>query len=248
MFKKSMGSVVAALAATVLVSACGGGGGSSGGGGVIYDPGYQAWYDVYGFRCGTGGPSPGCNFYANGFKIGDIEDPYFDSFYALEYARYFYTDSYGFSSTYEGFAWLSPNGILYDYYGDALNDDSGTGRDLAGDVAQLEQNIVRTAADHLAEKYDLEPKVAMEIATVTHDYNQIGKSRARTEADFADFSQRLYGQDLNEIKAALGESMKGNKAPVNGMVQELATTWSTSPENVKTIIKNWYGKEAGQLL
>lgn len=244
MFKKSMSAVMAALAVAVLVSACGGG--SSSGGGGYYDPGYQSWYDVYGNRCGST-PGPGCNFYANGYKIADVEDPYFSSYYALDYATWYYTDSYGRSQRYEGWAWLSNNGILYDYYGAALNEDASEGRDHAAKVAQSELNAVQTAANVFAEKYKLEPQVALSVAKIVKDYAELGKSRARTEADIADFSQRLYGQDLNKIKGALAESMKGNRAPMENAIQETATNWKTTPETMKAILKVWH-KDAGQLL
>src|SRR5579885_3429862 len=52
----------------------GGGGGYGGGGGGPY---YSAWYDVYGNYCGNTTPMPGCNFYSDGTKIQDYQDPYY---------------------------------------------------------------------------------------------------------------------------------------------------------------------------
>ena len=241
MFKKSLSAVMAALAATVLVTACGGGGS------ITFDPGYQSWYDVYGNRCGYS-PGPGCNFYANGYKIADVEDPYFSSYYSLSYGTYNYTNSYGYFSSYTGWAWQSPNGIIYDYYGTALNATQSESRDLAAGVAQQELNVVQSAGEMFAAKYQLDAEVGLKVAKIVHDYAELGKSRARTEADIADFSKRLYGQDLNKVKGALAEAMKGNKAALNQAVDEAAGNWKTTPETMKEILKTWYGKEAGQLL
>ncbi len=246
MFKKSLSAVMTALAAAVLVSACGGGGGGGVGGGFI-DPGYQAWYDVYGYRCGST-PGPGCNFYANGFKIVDTEDPYFDRYYALSFGTINYIDSYGDYETHIGWYWRSPSGIYYDFYGDALNDDSGSSRDFAGEVAEQEQNVVKSAGEFFAAKYALDTATGIRVAKILHDYAELGKARARTEADIADFSKRLYGQDLNKVKGALAEAMKGDKSQINAVVQEAATNWSTTPETMKEILKVWYGKEAGLVL
>ncbi len=245
MFKKSLSAVFAALVAVVLVSGCGGGGGGGSTGG--YDPGYQSWYDVYGNRCGTQ-PGPGCNFYANGYKIVDTEDPYFSNYYALDYANWSYVDSYGRSSRYEGWAFLSPNGILYDYYGDALNDDTAKGRDHGADVAQQEINIVKTAGEFFAAKYQLDAAVGIKVAKIVHDYAMLGKSRARTTADFADFSQRLYGQDLNKVQKVLLEAKAGRRAGLESVIQEAAANWSTTPETMKEILKVWYGKQAQEIL
>lgn len=247
MFKRSVGAVLSALAAAVLVSACGGGGGG-GGGGYYPDPGYQAWYDVYGYRCGSGSPSPGCNFYANGLKIIDIEDPYFTSFYALEYDTWYYIDSYGRSSVYVGWGWQSPNGIIYDDWGDALNDETGAGRDFAADVANQEQNIVKSAGEHFAAKYQLDAKVGLKIAKVLHDWATLGKDRARTEADIADFTTRLYGVDFNKVKGAMAEAMAGKEGAMDAVVDEAAANWMTSPETVKDVLRQWYGKQADQIL
>lgn len=245
MFNKSMTSVMAALSAAVLVSACGGGGG--GGGGGTPDPGYGAWYDVYGYKCGYS-PSPGCNFYKNGLKIIDTEDPYFSSYYALEYDTWYYLDSYGRASTYTGWAWQSNNGIIYDDWGDALNDADGKGRDFAADVAQQEKNVVKSAGEFFAAKYQLDAETGMKVARILNDYATIGKQRARTEKDIADFTQRLYGVDFNKVKGALTEAMKGDKGPMDALVDEAATNWSTSPETMKEILKTWYGNQADGLL
>lgn len=239
MFQKFLSAMFAALAVAVLVTACGGGGG--------YDPGYSSWYDVFGNRCDSR-PGPGCNFYANGYKITDVKDPYFNDYYALQNAKWKYTNSNGVTSYYTGWAWLSPSGILYDYYGSALNNKSGEGRDFGAETAEQESNAVTTAGEAFAAKYQLEKSVGIQVAKVMKDYADLGKTRARTEADIADFSQRLYGQDLNKIKGALAEAMKGNKDQAQEMLNETAAKWKTTPERMKSVIKGFYGKEAGQLL
>ncbi len=240
MFKKSVktaSAAVAALVAAVLVSGCGGGGS------ISIDYGYGAWYDVYGNQCGYS-PGPGCNFYANGLKIIDIEDPYYSP-YNLGYdALWQYVDSYGFTQYYSGWAWLSPSGILYDAYGNALNETDSQGRDFAGDVATKEKNVIASAGDYFAKKYALDAATGLRVAKVLNDWATIGKDRARTEADIADFTKRLYGVDFNKVKGALAEAMKGNNGAMDGVVNEAATSWGTSPETMKEILKSWYGKQA----
>ncbi|HRK07089.1 MAG TPA: hypothetical protein PLZ57_04920 [Pseudobdellovibrionaceae bacterium] len=238
-------AAIATMGTLSLMTACGGGGGG-GGGGPVVDPGYGAWYDVYGRRCGYS-PSPGCNFYANGMKIIDIEDPYFRGTYYLEFDSWHYLDSYGFPSTYIGWAWQSPNGIIYDDFGDALNETDGQGRDFAADVAELEQNAVKTAGEFFAAKYQLDAATGMKVARALNDWATIGKDRARTERDIADFTQRLYGVDFNKVKGALAEAMKGERGEMEALVDQAATNWSTTPETMKEILKTWYGQQADVL-
>lgn len=245
--KKGVLSFAALGLLTTGIAGCGGGG--SGGGGyysggvVIFDPGYKAWYDVYGNACSTSAPRPGCNFYANGLKIIDIEDPYFYSGFYLSYDNFYFYDSYGFPSLYRGWAWESPNGIIYDDWGDALNNQDGKGRDFEADVAKAEKNVVMKAAQHFQAKYELTADTSMKVARILHDWAKIGKDRARTEKDIADFTQRLYGIDLNQVKNALAEVQKGEKKAFENLVDETATNWGTTPETMKEILKTWYGDQ-----
>lgn len=239
-FKKTckLGALALSLAATAALTACGGGGG---------DPYYQTWYDVYGFACGSGAPSPGCNFYANGYKIIDIEDPYYSSQYFLEYGAWYYYDSYGYSSVYWGWAWQSPTGIIYDDWGNALNDNDGKGRDYAADVAEQEKNVIRSAGEFFAAKYGLSAEQGLKVARIMNDYATIGKDRARTEADIAAVTERLYGVDFNKVKNALAEAQKGENSAIEGLIDEAATNWATTPETMKEILKNWYGNQLERL-
>ncbi len=86
------------------------------------DPYRHAWYDVYGNQCSTNGfPTAGCNFYSDGSKITRSSDPY-SSNLTLHFDYWTYTDSYGYRRDFQGYAWLSSTGILYDQYGNALNE------------------------------------------------------------------------------------------------------------------------------
>jgi hypothetical protein len=239
--KGKFGIAALVLSISALLSGCGGGGSSS------YDPYYTAWYDVYGYVCGHGAPSPGCNFYSNGLKIIDIEDPYFRNNYYLQADNWFYYDSYGVLRNYVGWAWKSPNGILYNDFGTALNNTDGQGRDFSADVAQQEQNVVKSAGEFFAAKYGLDNDTALKAARVLKDWAYLGKDRARTEQDIADFTQRLYGLDFNKVKGALAEAQKGNKAGLQELVNETATNWSSTPETVTAILKTWYGSQMNQL-
>lgn len=236
----ALGSLI--LASSALVG-CGGGGSVE----VVYDSGYNSWYDVYGYYCGSGSPTPGCNYYADGLKVIDIEDPYFDYNYMLHYGTYTYYNTFGFLRQYTGWAWQSPDGVLYDDYGNALNNTASKGRDIVADVARNEKNIIKTVGEKFAAKYNLSTETGVKVARVLNDWAKIGKSRARTEADLADFSKKLYGVDFNKVKGALLEAQKGNKAVLESVISEAATNWATTPETMKEIMKSWYGQQAAQL-
>lgn len=206
-----------------------------------HDHYYHGWYDVYGDHCGSLGP--GCNYYSNGLKIIDVEDPYFYGDYYLEYGTWFYYDSYGHFDVYVGWAWESPTGIIYDDWGNALNEEQNSGKDIVGDVAVIEKSVIKSAGQSFAARYQLNEEVGIQVARVLNDWATLGKTRARTAADTADFAQRLYGIEVNEIKVALEEAKAGNLSPMEATVEKAAKNWNTTPETFKEIQKSWFGNQ-----
>lgn len=228
---------LAAVGLALGLSACGGGGGGSVG--VIIDPGYTAWYDVYGRYCGSQ-PGPGCNFYSNGYKIIDTEDPFFFGSYRLDLRTWIYTDSFGTTRSWVGWGWLSPSGILYNDWGDALNNTDSDGRDFAGDVAQRQDDMVQTAADALKERYQLEASVALNIAHTLNDYALIGRDRARTQEDLAVVARRLSNGaiGMGEVEAAVEDLMLGKTDKRDALYEQVGQVWNATPEMVREMLRN----------
>jgi hypothetical protein len=251
---KSMNRSLLALSALALalgLSACGGGS-SSGSAVVIVTPVVlQAWFDVYGVHCADGAPHAGCNFYSNGTKIRDYQDPnYYNSAYNgghyLEYANWGYTDSYGFHQYYNGYAWLSNTGILYSDTGVALNETQGEqGRDLFGDVASQESSVISAAAGTLQE-YGMAEDKALDFATTLNDFATLPKTRARTLADVDATMQRMYGVDLNTGKGALEKAMQGDTSGVMALNDVVANHLGMSAEASSKMLRKFYAKQIAQ--
>ncbi len=235
--------VVSAMAIVAgALTACGGGGG---GGGRYGDPFYHAWYDVYGNRCNTGYPKPGCNFYLDGDKITSNEDPYYTSSVRPSWGSYSYVDSYGFNRTYTGWAWWSPDNILYDDLGHALNQDGeDSSLDAVAQAGSQEEEVLTTVGKDFASKYALSEDAGLSIARTLKDWATLSKKRARTTADIADFTKRLYGVDMTAAVAALAEAQAAQSTvALEGLNTKIATYWNTSPETSRVILKNWYSRE-----
>lgn len=228
--------VLVASAMTTMIG-CGGGGGDT----VVVDPYYAGWYNVYGARCGSLGP--GCNFYANGLKIIDVEDPYVNTDYYLEFDAWGYYDSYGVYSIYTGWAWISPSGVLYDSYGNALNEKNSEGRDHVGDVIETQEKVIAGAAADLSEKYELSLETGMHVARTLGDWAVIGQDRARTQNDVAAVTMKLYGIDVSEVKTALAKAAEGDLAALDQAADKAASNWGTTPETFKEIQKTWFAKQ-----
>lgn len=240
-----------ALIAGALQACSGGavitvGGGTSGGGTV--DPYYHAWYDVYGNYCTNGYPTSGCNFYADGTKITANGDPYAASM-TLYYDYWTYTDSYGYRRNYTGYAWLSTTGILYDNYGNALNeiDSDSASADVIADASSQEVQAQTAAGKIFAQKYALAEDKGIMISKTLQDWATIGKNRARTTDDIADFSKRLYGVDPAKATGAFQKALlTQSQAPLEDLNVDVAAYWGTSPEGSKKILKDWYKSEVAQ--
>lgn len=250
-------TISAVVITTISLTACettvysGGGGYSTGGGsGGYVDPYKKAWYDVYGTRCiNNGYPMAGCNFYANGSKITSNSDPYHSSM-TLYYDYWSFTDSYGYYRTYTGYAWLSSTGILYDDYGNALNEqdsDAAQSADVIALAAKKEKEATNMVGKTFAQKYALAENTGVSIAKTLQDWAVLGRDRARTEDDVADISTRLYGVKLSKAKAALIEASKGNNGALDDVNVDVAAHWGTSPETSKEILTKWYKDELNQL-
>lgn len=227
------------------------GGYSSGGyNGGYSDPYRRAWYDVYGTRCISNGyPMSGCNFYADGSKIQASADPYYSSM-SLYFDYWSYTDSYGYYRTYNGYAWLSSTGILYDQYGNALNEmdsESEVSTDVIAAAANQEKNITRQVGLQFAQKYALAESAGVNIAKTLQDWAVLGRDRARTEADVALTSKKLYGVSLDQAKNAIVEAAKGNQSGLQELNIDVAAHWGTSPETSKEILTSWYKAELAEL-
>ncbi len=192
----------------------------------------------------------GCNFYQSGSKIQAHQDPFYYN-QALYFDYWGYTDSYGIPRTYLGFAWLSSTGILYDEYGNALNEleDGPAPTDIIAEAAKTERKTIQHVGQALATKYSsagnvLSADQGVKIAKTLNFWAKIGKDRARTDADIALMSERLYGIKADRAKSALTAALaERSLKPLEELNVDVASHWATTPEVSQRILKSWYKQE-----
>lgn len=207
---------------------------------VVDDP-YYGWYDDYGFECGN--LRPGCNYWFPtgnwSDKIAIDEDPYYDSLY---YGDFEYYSSYYYSGVYFNDVWVSRTGIIYDdYSGDALNKagDFASGRDVVTDVAVAEEKALESAGSYYARKFGLSDDQGLKVAKTLNDFATL---QSRSEQDIADFTQRLYGVNFNTLKPALDSAAMGDNTKLEGVIDQAASNFGTSPEAMRGVIKSLHNK------
>lgn len=223
---------------------CGGGGG-----GTIA----EVWYNVFGANCG-GTPKPGCNFYVNGDKIkldyyGYYEQVWnpatekYDDVWTLPALTYYSNYNVAGFGNYTGWGYLAPSGIFFTDFGTALNSKEKRGRDVITNAAAAEKMAIQKAASSLQARYGLSKDSSTNIAVTLNEWAVIGKTRKRTEADVAAFTKRLTGLKIEELNAALNAAKKGDTATADQAISRAAAHWSTSPDTMKAIVKDWFQKQ-----
>lgn len=206
-----------------------------------------AWYNVYGGYCGSGQPSPGCNYFSDGYKIVAGEDPYYSSS-TLSFGTWNYYDTYGNPASFYGWAWQSPTGIIYNQYGTALNETGDSeGRDLIANAADLERKTIEGAGKKFAKDYALNEATGIRIAETLNSWATLGKSRSRSEQDVADYSKRLYGIGVDQAKSAIDRARKGDQQGLEDAAEDISQSWDTKASNVRRILKDWYKDQLSEV-
>ncbi|MGE3973812.1 MAG: hypothetical protein AB7F59_04720 [Bdellovibrionales bacterium] len=147
---------------------------------------------------------------------------------------------------------LSPSGVKYAYDGSALNAaqavGSTNGKDVMGTVAEQRADQVKGISEVLQAKFSLDADVSEQAAASLVDWSEIGSKRARTHADMAAFSKRVYGIELGRIEdvALLARDGKTELAlkEMDSLVGEAAQNWRTSPETMREVLNFFYGNLA----
>jgi len=125
----------------------------------------------------------------------------------------------------------------------AASTEDGESRDLIGEMALHEEHQIVAAGKKFADRYALSADTGIQIARTLDQWAALGKKRARTEADVADFSRRLYGVSVDKAQTALSKAKAGDKSALLETTEDVATHWGTTPETARTILKSWYKNE-----
>ncbi|MGE3973811.1 MAG: hypothetical protein AB7F59_04715 [Bdellovibrionales bacterium] len=144
---------------------------------------------------------------------------------------------------------LSPTGVKYSYAGNALNAaqvaGGTTGKDVMGSIAEQRADQVKGISEVLQAKFSLDADVSEQAAASLVDWSEIGSKRARTHADMAAFSKRVYGIELGRIEdvALMARDGKMELAlkEMDSLVGEAAQNWRTSPETMREVLNFFYG-------
>jgi flagellar biosynthesis/type III secretory pathway protein FliH len=117
-----------------------------------------------------------------------------------------------------------------------FSEASATSKDLEKRNALVEKYTLKAMASQIEKSYGVKGKRALNIAKLSHHVSLAQSSREMTDADANAVSGALIGANLNEVKAAVGSTLKGDFSQMDKVVSKAAEVNETSPEHVSAII------------
>jgi len=113
---------------------------------------------------------------------------------------------------------------------------------VVADVAIQQEEAVNQAAEGLVARYSLSREKAVQVARTLQDWNSLS-GRARTEADYAEFAERLYGMKFDALQSAVVSAYEGDSTGLHNAVAQVAQNWGTSEESMREVFRSWYGEK-----
>jgi DNA-binding MarR family transcriptional regulator len=142
-------------------------------------------------------------------------------------------------SSYYGGGYYYDDGYYYDYdYGYYYSSESGS-RDVLTDITERQQQRIAEVAEEFSTRFGLSEEQSLKLAQTTFDFEML---QNRSEQDLADFARRLYGVNPAEIASAVGRAQIGDSSKLQGLVNEAADHFGTTPATMKEIVKTFHGK------
>lgn len=121
---------------------------------------------------------------------------------------------------------------------DLSSDDPALSRDITTSMAMSEEDRIRHNGEELAARFSLSLDKGTQLARTLND---AGKLQIRSEEDVADFAQRLYGLNPNQVLSAGHKAIAGDNSELNALVTQAARNFDTSPQNMRRIIMTLHG-------
>jgi len=138
---------------------------------------------------------------------------------------------------------------VYDYWGYYMYDDcyweyynqdgSLLEKDLVSNVADKEAVLLEKLTNVYADKFALSTEAAEKVAKNVTDFSALTD---RSEADIADFAEKLYGVNPSEIISAVSGAQVGNNTELDLVIDKASANLGTNSESMRSIVKELHGK------
>ena len=144
---------------------------------------------------------------------------------------------YNCYAVYDSWGYYLYDDCYWEYY-NVAGEKVKSELDVASVVGDIEQIKLERMAVHYADKFGMSNDQAMKVAKNVQDFTAL---EDRSEADVADFAERMYGINPSEIVTAVSAAQVGNNEALDALVNEAAANFEISTEDTKELIKELHG-------
>lgn len=139
------------------------------------------------------------------------------------------------------YGWVTTTEDIYidPYSGLVFELGDTSSKDLESVSAAIENSSTAAIREALVSGYGLSENRASEIASLARSWKNIEKTRAMTAKDLLEFQSKVFGADLNTVKTAYQKASDGDSKDYNALVKKAAQLNGVSPEQAKTIFKQF---------
>lgn len=120
------------------------------------------------------------------------------------------------------------------WYDDSQIATENHSTDIMGDVAGVESGRLNRASAFYANKFSLSDEQGMKLAKTIQDFKSLQRRDAN---DLAEFSQKLYGLNPEEIISSVSSAQVGDNAELDQLIDKAAKNFETTSQNMRDIIK-----------
>lgn len=191
--------------------------------------------------CGGEG-QPVCSSSGSGSYVDDDYDYWddYDSGYDDDWSS---DDDWGSDDDdYDGGGWSDDDwdddcyscGDDWGWYDDAQVATQNHSTDIMGDVAGVENSRLAKASAYYTNKFNLSDEQGSKLAKTIQDFKSLKKRDAN---DLAEFSQKLYGLNPEEIITSVSAAQVGEYGELDSLIDKAAKNFETTPQNMREIIK-----------
>ena len=162
---------------------------------------------------------------------------------------YYGTDANGNRYSFGTMSLLSPDGVLYDVYGNALNfvgsEQASGSRDVLTSAAQKQAASINVLSQGLQAKYNLDSAASLNMAKMIASDIKRPAGRGYAPGELNAMSAKMYGVQIDDMKNVVKLAQAGHIIDAQAAAQNLISTAAavnrTTPENMRHMLNDFYG-------
>lgn len=138
--------------------------------------------------------------------------------------------------TYDWWGYYMYDNCYWEYWN---NGEQVKELDMSAQIADSQAVELEKTADLFAQKFNLSTQSSMKIAKNIKDFAAL---EDRSEDDIAQFAQKLYGVNPNQVVSAVSMAQLGDNTELDSLIEQAAQSFETDSSTMKEIVKELHGQ------